>query len=108
LIAIRSYHDGYHCFPEWMVFDVKKDPHEMEDVAAVRPDMVKKAGEMLDAWTREMLRTSGGNPDPMRTVLAEGGPYHCRGELAGYLKRLEATGREKWAKRLSREHPGEF
>jgi arylsulfatase A-like enzyme len=106
-IAIRSYHDGYHCFPEWMVFDVKKDPHETEDLAPARPDLVKSASEALESWTEEMLKTSGGNPDPMRTVLTEGGPYHCRGELAGYLKRLEATGRGLWAERLRREHPGE-
>ena len=39
-IAIRSYHDGYHCFPEWMVFDVRNDPHEQMDLAPNRTDLV--------------------------------------------------------------------
>ena len=105
-IAIRSYHDGYHCFPEWMVFDVRNDPHEQMDLAPNRTDLVKSANEALESWTGDMMRTSGGKPDPMRTVLAEGGPFHCRGELAGYLQRLKETGRGTWAERLRREHPG--
>ena len=30
--------------------------------------------------------------DPMRIVLAEGGPFHARGQLDQYCRRLEATG----------------
>jgi hypothetical protein len=32
-VCIRSYHDGYHAFPDVMLFDLKKDPHEQNDIA---------------------------------------------------------------------------
>ncbi len=33
---------------------------------------------------------------------------HVRGRLPAYLERLRATGRERWADRLERAHPGEL
>ena len=45
--------------------------------------------------------------DPLRTVLAEGGPRHTRGQLAAYLERLRATGRSQLAARLALAHPRE-
>jgi hypothetical protein len=39
--------------------------------------------------------------DPMRTVLAEGGPFHVRGEKERYLARLRATARHDAAERLA-------
>ena len=38
--------------------------------------------------------------DPMWTVMQEGGPYHTVGELPGYVRRLEATGRADKAAQL--------
>ena len=49
--------------------------------------------------------------------LAEGGPFHCRGYLKDYCKRLEDTGRGGWcgdpargdcAEELRRRHKGEL
>ncbi len=36
---------------------------------------------------------------------AEGGPYHVRGQLEGYLARLRATGRGDRADALARKYP---
>ena len=41
-IGIRTYHDGYHEFPEWMLFDVENDPHETNDVATENPRVIEQ------------------------------------------------------------------
>ena len=107
LLLTRSYHDGYHAFPDLMLYDVMKDPHEQDDLAAAQPETVREGSALLDAWTAEMMRTATHPVDPMWTVLREGGPYHCRGELQKYLARLRDTGRASWADRLAAAHPGE-
>ena len=37
-IYIRTYHDGFHLFPQEMLFDMKNDPYEQSDLAKTRPD----------------------------------------------------------------------
>jgi hypothetical protein len=54
-----------------------------------------------------MVVTSQHGVDPMMTVLREGGPFHTRGQLPGYLARLRATGRAHHAERLTQRHPDE-
>lgn len=107
-VCIRSYHDGYHAFPDAMLFDIESDPHEQRDLARARPDLVGDAMLRLDTWLGQMMRTATHPLDPMWTVLAEGGPVHTRGELPAYLARLKETGRGVWAKRLAEMHPSEL
>jgi arylsulfatase A-like enzyme len=104
-IGIKTWHDGYHDFPEWMLFDLASDPHETRDLSTERPDIVQEAAGRLDAWHAEMASTATRPGDPMQTVLAEGGPFHTRGQLANYLKRLRETGREHHARTLEERHP---
>ena len=106
-IAIRSYHDGHHAFPDVMLFDLKSDPHQQHDLAPSRPELVGRATRMLDAWHGEMMRTATHAVDPMWTVMREGGPHHTRGYLPNYLERLRATGREHWARILAAKHADE-
>ena len=107
-LAIRSYHDGYHDFPDWMLFDVTADPHLQHNRAAERPDLVAAGALRLDRWMAEMLATGDHADDPMRIVMMEGGPFHTRGELPNYLERLRATGRSDCAERLAAAHPGDL
>ena len=107
-LAIRSYHDGYHGFPETMLFDVARDPHEQTDLAGKDPVLVAEAMRMLDGWTTEVARGGFGGVDPMWTVLREGGPFHCRGYLRAYVDRLRATGRAGWADHLAGRYPHEL
>ena len=44
----------------------------------------------------------------MKTVLREGGPYHTRGRLPSYVKRLRETGRTHHAEALASRHPDEI
>ena len=49
-IFIRTYHPGLKNLPSYMLFDVKNDPHETNNLADERPDLVGKALSMLDEW----------------------------------------------------------
>jgi arylsulfatase A-like enzyme len=109
-LYMRTYHDGYHLFPDEMLFDVAHDPHEQRDLAAERPDVRDEGARLLAGWHAEMMATMppGVTEDPMQTVMAEGGPHHARGHLAQYLERLRATGRAGAADLLAARHPGEL
>lgn len=105
-LCIRTTHDGYHGFPETLLFDLARDPHEQHDLAAQEPETVHRALSLLDAWRTRVL-DAGGAVDPLDTVMREGGPAHVRGKLPAYLERLRATGRASWAERLAATHPAE-
>ena len=60
---------------------------------------------LLAEWFHQMATTAQHDVDPMMTVLREGGPFHTRGMLPGYLTRLRATGREQHAQLLAARHP---
>jgi len=111
-VCIRSYHDGYHGFPDVMLFNTDTDPHEQHDLAPQRPELVAHAMALLDEWHGQMMQpvkpVKAATPsDPIWTVLREGGPFHTRGELPKYLERLRATGRARWADALAAKHPAE-
>jgi len=107
-LCIRTYHDGYHAFPELMLFDVANDPHETHDLAGQKPEVVTEAMAKLEGWHAEMTRTATRPDDPMRTVLAEGGPFHTRDQLSKYVQRLQETDREHWARALAERHTAEL
>ncbi|WP_432798200.1 sulfatase [Poriferisphaera sp. WC338] len=103
-ICIRSYHDGYHNFPDLMLFNLTNDPHEQHNLAELQPNIANKAIRLLDQWTGDMMRTASHGQDPMWTVIHEGGAFHTRGNLAQYLQRLEDTNRSHCAKSLKAKH----
>jgi arylsulfatase A-like enzyme len=104
-LAIRTWHDGYHDYDAWMLFDLVRDPHEQYNLAAQCPDLIRSAERQLTTWL-DATRQRGN--DPLQTVLAEGGPWHTRGKLPAYLQRLRATGRAACADRLAAAHPSEL
>ena len=106
-MLLRSYHDGYKEIEPIMLWDLVNDPHEQHDLAPERPDLVQKGLALLAEWYGDMALTSEHDVDPMMTVLREGGPFHTRGMLPNYLKRLRATGRAHHAERLEKLHPNE-
>lgn len=57
------------------------------------------ARSLLEDWLDDCLARSSG-PDPIDTLLDEGGPWHVRGHLGAYLDRLRATDRGAWAEWL--------
>ncbi len=103
-LCMHSYHDGFHDFPDTMLFDLVADPHLQRDLATSEAPRTTAALSMLDDWHRDMMASSRTGVDPMQTVLAEGGPSHVRGELEAYVERLRATGRAEGARRLLQRH----
>lgn len=107
-LYIRSYHDGYHLFPKEMLFDLESDPHEQNNLAGQYGDVCREAVYMLNEWYDSMMETLKGQPDPMWTVLQEGGPYHVRvGDFPKYCERLENTGRGDAARLLKEKYGGQ-
>lgn len=115
-LYIRTYHCGFHLFPEEMLFDLVADPHEQNDIASLNPEICRAAAGRLGDWHAAQMRrladARAGGPvtDPLWTVIAEGGPFHAlhdpaRSPLPDYLKRLEATGRADAAARLRKKYP---
>jgi choline-sulfatase len=109
-LYIRTYHDGFHYFPDEMLFDLENDRYEQMDLAQDRQDICLQAVKKLTDWHVQMMASmpDGDTQDPMRIVLAEGGPTHARGELRKYCERLKATGRERFVEALVKRHPNEF
>jgi arylsulfatase A-like enzyme len=106
-MCVRSYHDGYHGFPDVMLFNLRDDPHQQRDVAEQRPEVVGEAMSLLDRWYGDMMRTATHGHDPMWTVMHEGGSFHTRRQLREYIKRLRETGRSQWAQHLAERYPRE-
>ena len=106
-LCLRTYHDGFKQLEPLMLFDLVQDPHEQHDLAKEQPMFVDSAMSKLAEWEHEMKLTSTRDVDPMMTVLREGGPFHTRGELPKYIKRLNATGRGHPAQTLVAKHPDE-
>jgi arylsulfatase A-like enzyme len=106
-IYLRSYHDGYHLYPKEMLFNIKNDPHEQFNLAEKERSLCEKAVYYLNEWHDEMMLTMPDDVDPLWTVMREGGPYHTRGHLEQYCKRLEETDRAEGAAELRRRHPNE-
>lgn len=105
-ICMETHHDGFHDYPQYMVFDVVNDPHEQNNLAPERPDLVAKGKELLKDWHNSVLETATHKTDPLETVMAEGGPFHVRDEGPTYFERLKQTGRAAIARRFeTRKNP---
>ena len=107
-MLIQSLHDGYHLFDDVMLFDVKADPHEANNLAPAATDIVEQGIDKLGAWHGEMMKTAARGRDPLQNVIAEGGPFHVKGQLKGYLERLRDTGRDTYADALEEKFASEI
>ena len=107
-LYMRTYHDGYHLFPDEMLFNIENDPYEQFNAAAGNPEVCAKAVYYLNEWHDNMMKSMTYDIDPLWTVIKEGGPYHARGKLREYCKRLKETGRGYAVPELMQKHPEEF
>jgi choline-sulfatase len=103
-LCIITYHDGFKELPPVLLYDLTGDPHELNDLAPVQPDLVRMARGLLSGWWDEMVLRSSSDVDPLMRVLREGGPFHCRGQLPAYIARLRETGREACARALAERY----
>lgn len=103
-LYIRSYHDGFHLFDFEMLYNLKEDPYEQNDVKDKFPEICAQGAKIILDWHDRQMLTSISTVDPLWIVLEEGGPYHTKGALDGYIERLNATGRKEGAKLLAQRH----
>lgn len=119
-LYIRTWHDGFHLFPQEMLFDVEADPHEQNDLASQHPEFCREGAWRLLKWHDEqmekMTSLSADSVDPLWSVIREGGPFHANlgphpspdpGGVEGflkYLRRLEDTGRSEGAEALRKKY----
>lgn len=103
-LYIRTYHDGFHLFDNEMLFNLKEDPFEQNNIADEHQLICNKASRILLNWQDEMMLSSDSMIDPLWTVIREGGPFHTRGFLDRYLARLRETGRNAGADELEKRH----
>ena len=103
-LFIRSYHTGLKNYPPRMLFNLQDDPHELRNLAESRPNIADRGQALIEEWTAEMMQRSRSDADPLWTVMREGGPYHTRGALEKYCRRLRETGRGEHAAFLE-AHP---
>ena len=106
-MLIQTLHDGYHLYDDVMLFDIREDPHETRNLATTEQTACRTGLSKLEDWLTEMMPDAARGRDPLENVIAEGGPYHVRGQLPGYLKRLRETGRTECAVALAEKYPGE-
>lgn len=104
-VYIRTIHGGLHLFDSEMLFNVKKDPHQLNNLAKDEPALCAKGAKIIIDWVDEMMKKSDYAIDPMWTVIKEGGPEHSRGALENYIKRLEGTKRAYGIEKLREMYP---
>jgi hypothetical protein len=87
---------------QWNVFETsyKSSKAYPNAFTEVEVDVVFKQGEMM--------QTMPDAPDPLCTVMKEGGPYHFSGQLRSYCDFLRKTGRDWAIPELKKRHPEEF
>lgn len=74
-ILIKTYHTGLKNFPEYMLFNLKNDPHELKNLAEKEPQVLKKGIFLLEKWYTEQMETSESKIDPLWEVIEEGGSF---------------------------------
>ncbi|WP_306616976.1 hypothetical protein [Paenibacillus sp. GD4] len=107
-IYIRTYHDGYHLFPEEMLYNLKNDPYEQVDIAEENLVLRKDAVYLLNQWHDDQMKSMPFDTDPLWTVMKEGGPFHAKGHLKEYIEWLKQSERGEADEELMKRHPNEF
>lgn len=107
-LYMRTYHDGYHLFPDDMLFNLADDPYEQVNLAEENADTVREGAYLLQQWHAQMMSTMDSDRDPLWTVIREGGPLHAHGQLRAYCEFLEQRGRDDAIAALKARHPEEF
>ncbi len=116
-LYMRTYHDGFwSSLKDEMLFDLKADPHETNNLAIQRPDLRREGRARLAEWhdtqMHKMAETSSNVADPLWTVMHEGGPEHAgfsHGQesvnaFTGFVDRVRKSGLGNGADDLLKKH----
>jgi hypothetical protein len=69
---------------------------------------LSKGRDLLGEWLGDMIVDAARGRDPHDNVMQEGGPYHVRGKLESYLRRLYKTERGHLADQLAEKYASEL
>lgn len=114
-LYLRTYHCGFHLFPDEMLIDLVHDPHEQHNLAGQHPELCREGAWRLTRWhdaqMHHMTRWCSDVQDPLWVAMREGGPSHAMHagpatwvKLPQYIERLEQTGRSDGAEALRRRY----
>jgi choline-sulfatase len=106
-LYLRTWHDGYHWWPDQLLLDFVTDPHGQIDLVAAKFERAARGAHLLDEWFDEQIEGAPDRIDPLTLVFEDSGPHHTRGRLPEYLERLRATGRAGWAEDLEQRYAAE-
>lgn len=100
-LYMRTYDAALHDWRPEMLFDVKRDPRETNDLMQRKPAVAEKGRALLQQWT-EAVSLGGAEPvrDPFIDLLAEGGPLYTPWSPERYAEWLRKNGRHGAAKKL--------
>jgi len=106
-LLIHTHHDAQRDYPEFMLFNLKDDPNEQNNLSETHPELVEKGKQIIERWKQDMLAKATHPGDPLDTVMSEGGSHHAitsKTEFEVYIRRLRETGRYKAASRLEEKN----
>jgi len=103
-LSIRTYHPGLHPFPDVMLFNLEDDPVEAHNLAEQRPEIVAQCDRILAEWWQQMQQPRDAAPDPMVTMIQEGGPWYVRTRWNSFLAGLREDGQAWAADELEARH----
>lgn len=108
-LYIITWHDGYHGFDGEMLFNIKDDPHEQQNLVSDFPKVGETGKRLYSEWHKKMMESmpNGCSEDPINIVLREI-PFHCEYDMAKYVERLETTGRGESIEMIKKKHPERF
>ncbi len=109
-LMINVLHPGLYPYDELvMLHDLEQDPHQTQNLADERQDVVSSLTSMLEEWRREQS-DKGGMPDPLEAMVPQGPFLYYTPERM--FERLLRTGRQdavaELKRRLSRYHQGRY
>lgn len=94
---LYTYHEGFNIIEKEVLYDLKEDPNQTENVADKNPDVIFKMYNRLNRWVDENLDKSGIKRDPMRDIIASGGPFRYL-QPEDWVLHLESENRYEAAK----------
>lgn len=99
-LLVHTLHTGLKRFPSLMLFDLHSDPHEQHDLASGEPEVALAGLGLIDEFVTEHLYESG-RPDPLESVIADGGPFHANVARPSVVEALAQAGRAADARRAA-------
>lgn len=94
---LYTYHEGFYDIEPEILYDLNKDPHQMFNVIEENPEMKRIMRERLNKWVSDCLEKNQIKKDPMRDIIASGGPFRYL-RAKDWVHRLQKSGWKEAAK----------